>query len=305
MADVVKTNDSAAKPATPGEQPDWQSEGQARAKPPVESQTVSYPLHPVEITPEAAAVKPADLKTIRDADSFRANVSALVKEARAGKPVSFDIDVRVAMTDKKGQPIKDTQASILYDELKKAYPDNAFVFSKPDLKPGDKGYSEIPAPEVTNPEGVRLSSKENQITTSQEIALNDGTKLPAGSKFAVGTIFDGTTVKSADPNGKVWAQTPGGEMIKVADAGERAPISKDVLSPDPKHMGQIAKNGDHLIVRTAADTDPDGKPLLDVYPNNAEKFRQNYKPGTTTDMWAVKAKSVDHLLLPSNIIVEV
>ena len=255
---------------------------------------------------KVADVQPA-LDKVTDEASFRARVQDLAAKAKAGEAVTFDVDARVNLTGADGKATKTSQAAALYDELRKVYPDNHFVFSKPDLKPGDSGYSEIPAPEVTKDGGVRLSSKENQITTAKDITLADGSQLPSGSKFAVGTIYDGSAVKSADPSGKVWAQKTDGTMVQVADAGQSVAIGQDALSSEAKQSGQIAKKGDHIIVRTAGgkdNVDPDGKPLLDAYPNNAEGFLQNYKPGSTTDMWAAKAKSAEHLLLPGNVTVE-
>lgn len=253
-----------------------------------------------------ALAKPGEvsLKGITDEATMRAAIREGIAQAKEGKPVSFDVDTRLPVTSSDGKPIKGaTEASILYDEMKKAYPQDAYVFSKPDLKPGDKGYSEIPAPEVTK-DGIHLSTKENMITTEKAFTAPNGEQVPAGSQFEVGTMLDGQTLKSADPQGKVWAKTPDGKMIELADAGKSFQLQTDVVSSDPKKAGQLPNKGDHIIVRTGSGTDPDGKPLLDAYPNDAAGFSMNYKPGSSPDMFAAKPKSADHFKLPENVTVQ-
>lgn len=262
--------------------------------------------------PAEAPENGSELAKITNESEFRGRVKELIQRAKGGEAVTFDVDTRVTMSGADGKPTKATQASMLYDELKSAYPDRAFVFAKPNLRPGDAGYTEIPAPVVVHHGGVQLSSKENQIKTAKAIALADGKTLPAGSKFAVGTTYDGSVLKSADPQGKVWAETPDGQMMEIAGIGKSMTISPDSISQDPKERGQNAAEGNHLIVRTVSGSDkngkplvdPDGKPLLDVYPNDAKGFQENYKPGSAPDLWAPKPKLADHLSLPANITIE-
>ncbi|MDR3613355.1 MAG: hypothetical protein P4L53_07305 [Candidatus Obscuribacterales bacterium] len=280
-------------------------------------QDIGNPRPPIETTKPkdsgegTALEKPAaeELKKITDVKAFNDRVQDLIKDAKAGKPVTFDVDNRTQMTDADGKPVKTEQSKLLYDQLAKSYPERAFTFAKPDVNPGDPGYTEIQAPQVKNPEGVKLSIKGNQLTTDKEIKLADGSSLPEGSKFAVGTVFDGQTVKSIDPTGKVWATTPEGKQVQVADAGQSASMTKDSLAAD---KGALAPEGSRIPIRTdsgkGADgkplVDPDGKPLLDSYAITKESFGQSYKPGTTDETWAVKGKSNDHFLLPENVTVD-
>src|SRR5262249_32957748 len=141
-------------------------------------------------------------------------------------------------TGADGTPTKETQASLVYDELKRAFPDRHFVFSKPDLKPGDNGYTEIPAPKVSQ-DGLQISTKENRITLDSDTRLADGTLLPKGSQCWVGTTFDGKEVKSADPQGKVWAVTPEGQYVAVTGDGQSAPIEASAVSHERNKMGQV------------------------------------------------------------------
>jgi hypothetical protein len=67
--------------------------------------------------------------------------------------------------------------------------------------------------------GNHVSTKDNQITLDKDIVLPDGRRIPTGSKFGVGTIFDGDAFKSADQSAKVVATTPDGTTIEVARAG--------------------------------------------------------------------------------------
>jgi hypothetical protein len=311
VTDQVKDNaNDAAKGQTDGNAA-LQKVAQSEAKPAELKVDTPDSLPKLQILDSAAvagdAAIPAttvEAKGIADQAALQKIIRDGIEQAKQGKPVTFDIDARTQVIGADGQPIPgSTQASMLYDELKKAYPDKAYVFSKPDLSPGDQGYKEIPAPEITRT-GVRLSSNENTITTAKDITLDNGAILPAGSKFAVGTLMDGDTVKSGDPSGKVWATTPDGTFVQVADAGKSATIPEDAISDLPKLSGQLPNQGDHIIIRAGVGVDPDGRPLLDVYPNSPEEFAKNYKPGTEPDMYAARPKTADHLLLPENITVQ-
>ncbi len=257
-----------------------------------------------------------DLQAITDETAFREAVKDLVQQARDGKPVTFTCDNRVKMTGADAQPTKQEQSSILYDELKTAFPERHFVFSKPDLKPGDAGYTEIPTPKIQQ-DGLRFSTAENRITLVAEITLPDGSKVPSDSKLACGTIYDGKQFWSADPESKVWAVTSEEKYIQLAEAGQTVPVSPDAISTDPKKSGQIAnrylettdpKTGkpyeNHLIVRTHAEKAPDGRALLDVYPAGGEGFDEAYKEGKP-GYSAAKPKKSDHFRLLENMTVEV
>jgi hypothetical protein len=241
------------------------------------------------------AVKPTEVKLTSTGDeaSLRSTIREAIKQAKEGKPVTFSLSTKVTVNGADGQPLPGaTQASILYDELKAAYPERAFVFSKPDLKPNDSGYKEFLAPEVKK-DGLHLSTKENQITIAQEFTLPDGTKVPAGSKLSVGTIMDGNTLTSADPTGKVWAITKEGNKIQVADAGKQVTVPNQSISSNPLEAGQIANKGDRILIRSADDAYPIG-----------EGFEKSYKPGTAPDKFAPRPTSADHFKLPGNVTVE-
>jgi hypothetical protein len=215
----------------------------------------------------------------------------------------------VQLTDAAGYPVKTTQSQVLYQELKSAYPENHFVFSKPDLNPGDPGYTESPAVPITQ-DGLHISTKENGITLATDTPLPDGTTLPAGTKFAVGTTYDGSVVKSALPDGKVWATKPDGSYIQVAGEGQSTAIPSDALSTQPDQIGQVRNiktdEGvpNNILVRTDAKAvDPDGKPLLDAYPVDDNTLSSAYKGGTKPGFYAPVGKSADHFKLPSNMTV--
>jgi hypothetical protein len=263
----------------------------------------------VEAAREAVGLSPSSgqvlLRKISSEDSLRESIRAGIALAKQGQPVTFDLDATVPVIGADGTKIGGaTQANILYDELQKAYPDKAYVFSKPDLKPGDSGYVEFPAP-VVEADGVHVSIKENPITTARELTLEGGTTLPAGSKFAVGTILDGDTLKSVDPQGKIWATRPDGHYILLADAGQTMTIPQGTISADAALAGQVPPKNSRLIVRPGKGFAPDGTPLLDVYSNSPEEFAVNYKPGTQgSDNYAPRPKSTPHLELPENIKVQ-
>jgi hypothetical protein len=245
---------------------------------------------------------------ITNEGTLRSSIAQTLQQAHE-KDVSISVDATKPMTDAAGNPIKATQADILYDELAKAYPDQSYTFSKPELNPGDPGYTEFPAPRVTQ-DGLQISTKENPMTVGNGFTLADGTEVPAGSQFAVGTTYDGAAVKSADPTGKVWATTPDGSFVQVANAGDSAAIPNGAISTETGKTGQVvnAKTPDgadnHIIVRTAKATDPDGKPLLDAYPSGGKGFNEAYKDGSQPGYYAPKAKSADHFMLPDSITVE-
>jgi hypothetical protein len=303
-------------PADAGHNAALQKGGHTQARPPERSTGGTASVHPVEIHDpserEAVEKVKLDSSTLRETTSeraFKAAAGELIKEAKEGKRVTFSIDTTIPMTDINGKPVKTTQAELLYQQLKIAYPDRAFVFSKPDLKPGDKGYTEIPAPDVQT-DGLRISTKENAITTSLAFRVANGVTIPPGSRFAVGTTFDGKHLKSADPTGKVWAISPDGHYLEVAGPGESSAFPASALSSDPKLEGQIVnrKTADghqyHIIVRTTKEADPDGKPLLDAYPSGGASFDAAYKQGSKPGYFAVQPKRADHFRLPENVTVQ-
>jgi len=59
-------------------------------------------------------------------------------------------------------------------------------------------YSAV-APAVTEPGGISLSTREQAIIAQKDIKLADGTTLKAGTVLPNGTVFDGTILRSADP----------------------------------------------------------------------------------------------------------
>ena len=243
--------------------------------------------------------------------ALRQAFGSVLADAKAnGSPTIIKLDTTVHMLDEGGAPSPSSQADVLYDQLKAAYPDNHFVFSKHDLNPGDPGYTEFPTPPVSA-DGLHISTKENPITLSGETTLPNGATLPAGTRFAVGTTYNGTEVASSMPGGKVWATAPDGRMVEVAGPGQSASIPEAAVSADPKSTGQIVQAHDsagrpnHIIVRTAPkETDPDGQPLLDAYPSGGTDFDALFKPGTQEGFSAPKPKSAEHLLLPPNLSVE-
>lgn len=262
--------------------------------------------------PKVELVSPLSVEQIAEEGAFRSAVKVIVQQAKEGKQITFQIDNTLNMSGPDGKLIDKTQAIILYDELRSVYPEKDFNFSKPDLKPGDAGYTELPAPKVeTN--GLQISSSENKITLVKELTLADGRRVPVGSQLANGTTYNGKEFKSADPQSRVWAVTPEGEYIEVAKAGEGAVAAPDTISQEFGKRGQIVdthykeKNGklyeNHIIVRTAKGFAPDGRPLLDVYPSAGEDFEKAYKKGSKSGYYAPKAKSANHFLLPENITV--
>jgi hypothetical protein len=293
------------------------------ATPPTDAPAKPVATPSADATGEKPAIgdaKPAAAAPLVDLDNPAANTNeaalskafqnAIQANKTDGQPLTFKVDDTVKLTDDAGNPVKTTQSQVLYKQLQEAYPDNQFVFSKPDLNPGDPGYTEIPAPAVTQ-DGLHISTKENPITLGSDTTLPDGTTLPAGSKFAVGTTYDGNVVKSALPDGKVWATKPDGSYVQVADAGGSTAVPPDAVSSEPLQSGQVAnaKTPDgyqnHIIVRTdASATAPDGSPLLDAYPSGGPDFEAAYKEGSEPGKYAPKPKSADHFLLPKNVTVE-
>lgn len=245
--------------------------------------TTSETDKPAENAPRIVS----ELVNIIDENAFRQAVKGVITQIKEGKLVTIKIDKEVN---------KEMQAKILYDELEAAFPERAFVFSK--LGP------EVPAMQVKQ-DGLSITSDQNKITTIKAIRLSDGSELPAGSQFGGGTVFDGTSVKSVEPTGKVWATTPNGKMVQVTDAGQQYTISADTISTDPNKMGQSPRLDDFLIVRPSSSKTPDGKTGLDVYPSNPESFYKNYAEGSKAGMWAPKPKSVPHFEVPKNVRVEV
>lgn len=102
----------------------------------------------------------------------------------------------------------------------------------------------------------------------------------------------------------------------MAKAGEGAAAAPDTISQESSKRGQVADthlktinpatgkaHENHIIVRTAKELAPDGRPLLDAYPAGGESFEAAYKEGAKEGYYAPKAKSAAHLLLPENITV--
>jgi hypothetical protein len=263
---------------------------------------------PIEVAATADLANPqANTSEAALREAFKEAIAASKED---GTPITFKVDTTVPLTDAAGNPIKLTQADVLYQELQAATPENHFVFSKPNLSPGDAGYTEFPAPSVVQ-DGLQISTKENAITLAKGTILPDGTTLPDGSKFAVGTTYDGDVVKSALPGGKVWAIKPDGSYVQVADAGQSTPIASDAISTDPKLFGQVvnAQTDDgfqnHIIIRTDAKAvAPDGQPLLDAYPSGGPGFDNAFKEGTEPGLYAPKPKLADHFKLPTNVTIE-
>jgi hypothetical protein len=265
---------------------------------------------PVDNTPVV------ELKGFTDVNAFNTRVGEVLAEAKAtGKPIKFDVDNRTQMTDAQGKPVATEQSELLYNQLAKSAPERAFKFSKPDVNPGDPGYTEFNAPVISEKGSAQVSVKENMLTTGKEVKLADGSTLPPGSKFAVGTVYDGQTVKSIDPTAKVWATTPDGKMVQVADAGQSAPLDKaDVaLDKEGRLSGQNAPEGSRFPIKSDSGTgidkkplvDPDGKPLIDGNAIAPESFGESYKAGTKDGYFAQKGVSRDHFKLPENIDVHV
>jgi hypothetical protein len=310
-AAAAQPGDSLGAIARPGEAPVATQPGDGPAAAPASDAPGEKPAtgdaQPAEAAPIIDLANPAG--NTNEPALAKALQDAIQAAKADGQPVTFTVDNTVNLTDAAGNPIKTTQAQVLYQELEKAYPENQFVFSKPDLNPGDPGYTEFPAQPVTQ-DDLHISSKESPITLASDTTLPDGTVLPAGSKFAVGTTYDGDVVKSALPDGKVWATKPDGTYVQVAGEGQSTTIPSDALSTDPKQIGQVVniKNSEgvqnNILVRSDAKAvDPDGKPLLDAYPVTDDTLNGAYKPGTQPGYYAPLAKSADHFKLPSNMTV--
>jgi hypothetical protein len=90
-----------------------------------------------------------------------------------------------------------------------------------------------PFSEVVIDKDTSLSTKDNPITTARDIVFADGTRLPAGSKFAPGTLFDGNVFRSCDSQAPVIATTPDGKSLQVAAVGLSASLPQERrLKPD-------------------------------------------------------------------------
>jgi len=278
----------------------------------IESSTATTAAAATE-SAEASNIRPADLSTpevnTSEPELRLAMRNAIAQAKTDGTPLNIKVDTTVAMTDASGAPIKLNQAELLYQELQAAHPENHFTFSKPDLNPGDAGYKEFAAPEISQ-DGLRISTKENAITLGRETALPNGTTLPEGTKFAVGTTHDGAFVRSASPDSTVWAIKPDGQFVEVAPAGQAAPLPVEAISADPLKGGQIADTRtadgfpNRIIVRADSALDPKNVPLLDAYPNGGASFEEAYKPGSRPGMFAPKPKSAAHFRLFPNQTVE-
>jgi len=252
-------------------------------------------------------VKQIDLHGMKDEPALRDKIREALKEAKEGKPINFKIDMTKAVVDAAGKPIaktrKDgagnpiegTQADILYEELQKAYPDNHFVFRKPDVQPGEAGYKEFPAA-VVNADGTHESTRENQITLGQDVEFG-GATIPKGSKLSLGALFEpdatkpgGGTIRNASASDPVVATTPDGKEIKIAGAGETVPFPGDSIDKDPLKRGQINDKGDYVMVRASDD----------MFPIPAAKIGDSYHQGTKDGLWAPNAVQRDHFKLEND-----
>lgn len=283
--------------ATPGEK--FKDAG----KPPVRDVVDSGLVPKVELSH-------GNVADIQRETELRREIQSEIARAKGGAEVKFQIDTRNPVTQADGQKSTKTQADVLYEELASAYPDRNFNFKKT--------VKEVRTPLVGEAlDGAQLSTKENRITTSKDVSLADGTVVPAGSKFEVGTVFDGRCVKSVDPSANVWAETPDGKHIAVAGAGATTAIPVDAISADQQSRGQTlsrftgetnAETGapfaNHIIIRDANKSGPDGKPLLDAYSAGGPDFLKAYDPSSREGISLTKGKTENHLLLPENISVE-
>jgi hypothetical protein len=232
---------------------------------------------------ETAAEKVVRLEGT-DAASWRTAIKEGIEQIKERAPVRFEVDARVKDGGK-------SQAEVLYDEMKAAFPKRDFQFWKPELKPGDPGYKEFPA--FALKEGTLLSTKENQITLAKPLELAGGLTLPEGSKFSVGTIYEDGKLRPANPDAKVTATTPDGTQIDVPGASSGLSLTRDNISADPTKMGQVAGKDNFLLVRSAGD----------AFPINQETLTAKYEQGSRDGIWAPKATPGDHFKLPENVTV--
>jgi hypothetical protein len=167
---------------------------------------------------EKAQVTDVSVANLTDTKQITDSIHQGIADMHAGKPVTFHIDdtVQVPQLNDKGEVIMDgdkpkmiSQGQLLYNELAKDMPDRDFNFAK--------GGADFTA--VKPDADVRVSTKESTLALNKPVDVTtvDGatTNLPVGTKFSNGTILDGDKIRSADPNGEVWAQTPDGQLHQL------------------------------------------------------------------------------------------
>jgi hypothetical protein len=92
---------------------------------------------------------------------------------------------------------------------------------------------------VTDPGGIHVSTREQAIIAQQDIPLANGEILKAGSVLPNGTVYDGTTLRSAEPNST---------LLKVYDQLLSTDSSRLTLTMDVTVDGTVIKAGTELPV---------------------------------------------------------
>jgi len=156
---------------------------------------------------------------------------------------------------------------------------------KPDAKPGEKGYKEVMLVPVEK--AVNVATQERAMTTTADITV-DGKTIPAGTQLPVGTIYDGQTIKTADPrvNGMMI-----GDVFVPNGTAAQTTGGQDAKPPGPGFAG------DHIVVQDSA------KPgVLDSWPIGPET-KATYKPTERTGVYTPTPKPTPSAVIPAGLTV--
>lgn len=173
-------------------------------------------------------------------------------------------DVAPAPQERVFNSLKENQE--VFDELTAA--GNRYAFKKALLNPGDAGYYEAtayPISQVDYPNGLRVSSKEMPMTLSADLVDGNGNVWKAGTQLPRGTVFDGISIRSADP---------ADNLIRFAD-GRVLPNGTVIPQGIEIAGGQQTVSGDWVLVRHTTDN---GVKILDTYTPSGKDMTVAWRP---------------------------
>jgi hypothetical protein len=162
-----------------------------------------------------------------------------------------------------------------------------FTFQKADVAPGQKGYYQVDAQQLTTekyPNGLRVPTTESPIVVGNNVHFPDGSVIPAGTKLPNGIQLDGRTIK-APPDG---IKLRNGVVLKDGMQLDGAAISG----------GQITNPNDWLLTRTKVDEA--GNKTYDVYTPPNSNFGDRWKPvDGQPGQFSPRSVPTDMVFLPS------
>ncbi|MDR3613354.1 MAG: hypothetical protein P4L53_07300 [Candidatus Obscuribacterales bacterium] len=163
-----------------------------------------------------------------------------------------------------------------------------FTFQKADVAPGEKGYYQVAAQQLTPekyPNGLRVPTTESPIVVGNTVHFPDGSVIPAGTKLPNGVQLDGKTIK-APPDG---IKLENGVVLKD---GMQLPEGTAIAG------GQRTNANDWLLTRTKVDEA--GNKTYDVYTPPNSNFGERWKPvDGQPGQFSPRSVPTDMVFLPS------